>query len=187
MAEQMLQMGLIKNPKEYFQVINTGSIESMFEGDMNEMLLIKKENEFLMSGKEVMADMLDTHAAHIMEHRTVMADPELRMNPELRAVVQKHIQEHIDYLRTTDPDLLMLTGQQPLQSPGVPQGVPPMGGPIPQQGMDQMMAPMSGMPSSPEELIRGQGNAGGGTMPNMPNPPPPFSELPVTADQMLPS
>lgn len=187
MAEQMLQMGLIKNPKEYFQVINTGSIESMFEGDMNEMLLIKKENEFLMAGKEVMADMLDTHAAHIMEHRTVMADPDLRMNPELRAVVQNHIQEHIDYLRTTDPDLLMLTGQQPLQSPGVPQQVPVMGGPIPQQGMDQIMAPMSGMPSTPEELIRGQGNLGGGTMPNMPTPPAPFSELPVTADQMLPS
>jgi len=68
MAEQMLQMGLIKNPQEYFQVINTGSIETMYESDMNELLLIKRENEFMMEGKEVMADMLDTHQLHIMEH-----------------------------------------------------------------------------------------------------------------------
>lgn len=138
MAEQMLQMGLIKNPKEYFQVINTGSLESMYEGDMNELLLIKKENEYLMTGREVIADLLDTHAAHIMEHRNVMADPDLRMNPELRTVVQQHIQEHIDYLRNVDPDLLMLTGQQPLQSQGVPQMPPPMMGQPPQGGMPPM-------------------------------------------------
>ena len=226
MAEQMLQMGLIKNPKEYFQVINTGQIESMFEGDMTEMLLIKKENEFLMSGREVIADLLDTHAAHIMEHRTVMADPELRMNPELRAVVQTHIQEHIDYLRNTDPDLLMLTGQQPLQTPGTPQMPSPMGGMMPPMGMGGMppdmmgmggmppmpqMPPMggggmeapvpeqmlqnnlptllkqpSGMPPAPNELITGQGNMGGQTMPNMPTPPAPFNAMPVTAQDLLP-
>ncbi|MFO0203354.1 MAG: hypothetical protein ACK528_09525, partial [Alphaproteobacteria bacterium] len=152
MAEQMLQMGLIKNPKEYFEVINTGSIDSMWEGDMNEILLIKKENEILMSGNPVMAELLDQHAQHIMEHRTVMADPDLRMNPELRMVVQQHIQEHIDYLRNVDPDLLMLTGQQPLQPPmpPMPEGGPmppppggPMGSPPPNAG------PMPPMPPAP--------------------------------------
>lgn len=200
MAEQMLQMGLIKNPQEYFQVINTGSIETMYENDMTEMLLIKKENEFLMDGREVLADMLDSHTIHIMEHRTVMADPELRMNPELRMVVQQHIQEHIDYLRNADPDLLMLIGQQPLQNPMAPQmppgmpmgpGIPPMGagGPMAQQNvpnLDQMMMQQSGMPPMPEDLIKGQGNPGGNTMPNIPTPPAGFEGMPVTADQMLP-
>jgi hypothetical protein len=186
MAEQMLQMGLIKNPKEYFQVINTGSIETTFEGDMSEMLLIKKENEFLMSGREVIADILDTHLDHIMEHRTVMADPDLRMNPELRAVVQAHIQEHITYLRTADPDLLMATGQQPLQNPMAPQTVPPMGGPMPPPGMEGMMQQPSGMPPAPNELIRGQGNPGGEQLPNMPRPPGEFANMPVTAQEMLP-
>lgn len=214
MAEQMLQMGLIKNPKEYFQVINTGSLESMYEGDMNELLLIKKENEYLMTGKEVIADLLDTHAAHIMEHRNVMADPDLRMNPDLRKVVQQHIQEHIDYLRNVDPDLLMLTGQQPLQSPGMPIAPPPMmGGGVPQGG-DQMSSPMmppvgqpqgnipneilnhndlssllkqpSGMPPNPQDMIKGQGNPGGAPLPGIPQPPAPFQQNPVTPDQMMP-
>jgi hypothetical protein len=186
MAEQMLQMGLIKNPKEYFQVINTGSIETMFEGDTNELLLIKKENELLMSGKDVLADMLDSHAEHIMEHRTVMADPELRLNPELRAVVQSHIQEHIDYLRNTDPDLLMLTGQQPLQSLGAPQEAPQMAGPMQQGGIDAMMQQQSGMPPNPQDLIKGQGNVGGEMIPQQPRPPGQFANLPVSPQEMMP-
>jgi hypothetical protein len=186
MAEQMLQMGLIKNPKEYFQVINTGSIETMFEGDTNELLLIKKENELLMSGKDVLADMLDSHAEHIMEHRTVMADPELRLNPELRAVVQAHIQEHIDYLRNTDPDLLMLTGQQPLQSLGAPQEAPQMAGPMQQGGIDAMMQQQSGMPPNPQDLIKGQGSAGGEMLPQQPRPPGQFANLPVSPQEMMP-
>lgn len=188
MAEQMLQMGLIKNPQEYFQVINTGAIETMYESDMNELLLIKRENEFMMEGKEVMADMLDTHQLHIMEHRTILSDPELRMDPDLRQTVQTHIQEHIDMLRMVDPDLLMLTGQQPLQNPNVPQAPPPMAGPMPtpNQGMGPMMTPPNGMPPNPNDMIKGQGNAGGQQMPNMPTPPAPFQNLPTNPQDMMP-
>jgi hypothetical protein len=191
MAEQMLQMGLIKNPQEYFQVINTGSIETMYESDMNELLLIKRENEFMMEGKEVMADMLDTHQLHIMEHRTILSDPELRMDPDLRRTVQTHIQEHIDMLRMVDPDLLMLTGQQPLQNPNMGQVPPPMGGPMPPPnaggpGMGPMMTPPNGMPPNPQDMITGQGNPGGQQLPNMPTPPPPFQNMPVNAQDMMP-
>lgn len=178
MAEQMLQMGLIKSPQEYFQVINTGAIETMYESDMNELLLIKRENEFMMEGKEVMADIFDTHQLHIMEHRGLLSDPELRMDPVLRGTVQKHMEEHIDMLRTVDPDVLMMTGQQPLQPPLPPQS---QGGP-----MEQMMQPPTGMPPNPEDLIKGQGNAGGNQLPNMPTPPPPFENLPVTASDVVP-
>jgi hypothetical protein len=188
MAEQMLQMGLIKNPQEYFQVINTGSIETMYESDMNELLLIKRENEFMMEGRDVMADMLDTHQLHIMEHRTILSDPELRMNPELRLTVQNHIQEHIDMLRMVDPDLLMLTGQQPLMNPNMPQMPPPMSGPMPQQGqgMGPMMTPPNGMPQNPQDMITGQGNPGGQQLPNMPTPPAPFQNMPVNPQDMMP-
>jgi hypothetical protein len=160
----------------------------LYESDMNELLLIKRENEFMMEGKEVMADMLDTHQLHIMEHRTILSDPELRMDPDLRQTVQTHIQEHIDMLRMVDPDLLMLTGQQPLQNPNVPQTPPPMPGPMaaPGQGMSQMMTPPNGMPANPEEMIRGQGNPGGGQLPNMPTPPAPFENLPTNPADMIP-
>lgn len=196
MAEQMLQMGLIKNPQEYFQVINTGSIESMYESDMNELLLIKRENEFMMEGKEVMADMLDSHQLHILEHRTILADPDLRMNPELRTNVQNHIQEHIDMLRQVDPDLLMLIGQQPLQNLGAPQQPPGMQAPMPVQGgvippqmgagMDGIMQPPNGMPQNPQDMIKGQGNLGGSNLPPLPTPPAPFENLPTQAQDILP-
>jgi hypothetical protein len=180
MAEQMLQMGLIKNPQEYFQVMNTGAIETMYESDMNELLLIKRENEFMMEGKEVMADIWDTHQLHIMEHKGLLSDPELRMNPDLRALVSSHIEEHIDMLRNVSPDVLLMTGQQPIQAP-----------PPPQQGgaggqMDQMMQPPSGMPPNPEDMITGQGNMGGQQLPNMPTPPAPFESLPVNPQDMVP-
>jgi hypothetical protein len=178
MAEQMLQMGLIKNPQEYFQVINTGAIETMYESDMNELLLIKRENEFMMEGKTVMADIFDTHKLHIMEHRGLLSDPELRMDPVLRKVVQDHMSEHIDMLRNVDPDVLMMTGQEPIQNPQAQQGA---------QGvpMDQMMQPPSGMPSTPEEMIKGQGNPGGSEMPNMPTPPAPFENMPTNPADMM--
>jgi hypothetical protein len=121
MAEQMAQMKLIKNPQQYFQVIETGSLDTMIEGDMSDLLNIKRENELLLEGKDVFANILDQHRMHIMEHRVVINDPDLRANPELYTAAMNHIQEHINMLRTVDPDLLMMIGEQPLQNPMAPQ------------------------------------------------------------------
>jgi hypothetical protein len=171
MAEQMLQMGIIANPKQYFEVLNTGSLEVMYESDMNTMLLIKDENERMMEGEQVLADMLDEHSIHIMEHRSVMANPDLRRDPALRQSVQAHIQEHINFLRTVDPDLLMLIKQQPLQAPMAPQvAPPPPGSPEEMQGgpsgaMQPLNAPQGG------DMLRGQGVAGGNMVPNPAKPP----------------
>ena len=181
MAEQMLQMGIITDPKQYFQVLNTGELESVFESDMNELLLIKRENEMLMEGKTTLAEILDDHKLHIMEHRSVMADPDLRMDPHLRAIVQDHIQQHITMLRTVDPDLLMLTGQQPLQAPGAPQQAPPMPGMAPPPPPGGMGPPSGGAPV--QHVIHHQGGQGGpppshgpGSMPHPSQRPPPPSQ-----------
>ena len=134
MAEQLLQMGLIENTKQYFQVLNTGEIEDLYEGNFKELMNIKRENEFLMDGKgdQVYALYLDSHKEHILEHRNLISDPDLRQNQQLVKQVMDHIQEHIQLLRTVDPDLLLLTNQTPLQNPQAPQsppGMPPQGGP----------------------------------------------------------
>jgi hypothetical protein len=183
MAEQMLQMGLIKDPKQYISVIETGQLDTMIESDFNDLMLIKRENEYLMDGKSVIADMLDIHAQHILEHRSVMADPDLRMNPQLREVVQNHIQEHINFLRTVDPDLLMLTKQQPLQNPMAPQMPPEMQ--MPQGGGPSEV--MQQQPTLPQggELLRGQGVAGGEMIPNAAKPPGDFANLPTNPADML--
>jgi hypothetical protein len=160
MAEQLAQMNLLKNPQQYFMVIETGRIDTMIEGDISDLMLIKRENEWLMEGRDVFAALLDKHSVHIMEHQSVINDPELRQNPELLAKVQAHIQEHIDILRTADPDLLMLIGQQPLQSPQAPQQ-PPMPAPPGGQGGEggeggPAPAPAPGPGGSPADMMSSQ-------------------------------
>lgn len=117
MAEQMLQMNLIKNPQQYEQVISTGRIESLYEGEISELMLIKSENEQLMEGNPIICSPLDKHQMHIMEHRAVLADPELRKDGTLAQLVLGHINEHLQFLRNTDPALLQLIGEQPLAPP----------------------------------------------------------------------
>jgi len=140
MAQQLAQMNLLKNPQQYFMVMETGRLDSMFEGDMADLLLIKRENEWLLEGKDVFANILDQHRMHIMEHRAVISDPELRQNPELLSKVQNHIQEHIDMLRNVNPDLLQLINEQPLN-------------PMDQQGNPEM-------PPGPQQASLEQGNTG---------------------------
>lgn len=184
MAEQMLQMGLIKTPEHYFEVITTGEIKTMYESEIQELVLIKSENELFLEGQGAMviADPWDEHSKHILEHRSVMANPDVRHNPELRQYVQKHIQEHINYLRTVDPDLLMIFKEKPLQNPGTPQMAPPNGagpqGPAGGPGQPPS-ATGTNLASDPSQLIKGQGSQGGSEVPSPASPPPPFQNLPT--------
>lgn len=168
MAQQLLQMGLIKNPDQYNQVLSTGKIESVIQGTESELLLIQRENEMLLEGAPVQATALDQHKTHILEHKNVLNDPELRSNIDLVRGVQDHIQEHLDFLRNTDPDLLMLLGEQPLTPiPGAMAdgAVPITGGPgAPGAGPAGVMTPPSGPPST----ISGPSTQNNQPLPNLP-------------------
>jgi hypothetical protein len=128
MASQFMQMGAIKTPEEYISVVNTGKLETMTESQNKQLLLIRAENERLVDANaEVMAVLTDDHNLHIREHQAVLADPDLRMDPELVRRALNHIQEHIDIL--SDPsvaNILMQLGQTPIQPPPPP--MPPQGG-----------------------------------------------------------
>lgn len=138
MAEQLLQMGAIRTPEQYFSVINTGNLDMMTEGEQNQLFLVKAENEKMVAGQEILALWSDEHALHIKEHSSVLSDPALRFNPDLVALVSNHIQEHVNLLQSTNPELLMILGQQPLQPPMPPKEPPPppdqQGGMMPPQG-----------------------------------------------------
>lgn len=193
MAEQLLQMSLIKSPEQYFQILNTGKLETMYEGETNELLLIKSENEQMLEGKEIIVSPLDKHRLHINEHKAVLSDPDLRKDPELVKVVLDHIEKHLNALRQTDPSLLLLVGEQPL--PPVQQAAGPLPGqqlpPPPSAGeqqknqgeMNQLLASQQGNVSS-GETIKSQGQSL--QVPSIPTPPPPFENLPVQANQVLP-
>lgn len=168
MAEQMLQMQIIKNPQQYFQVINTGKLETMYEDDQRQLQLIKLENEKLIEGQHVMAIATDMHRDHIMSHTGVLSDPDLRNDPTLVQNVLNHIQEHINLLQTTDPNLLGLLGQQSLQMPVAP--------PEAQGNPSQMMA-------NPQAQQPVQQSA---DMPEPAQPPGEFENMPVLATDMAP-
>lgn len=140
MAEQMLQMGLIKSPDQYFQVIETGRIQSLTDGPVRSQFLIVEENERLVKSLPVTVMVTDKHIEHIQEHSNILSDPELRFDPELVSRVTAHMQEHINTLRQSDPDLLMSLGQQPLMPQGAAQPVAPGQVPVdPNQAPSQVM------------------------------------------------
>ena len=158
MASNLLQMGIIKTPEAYFSVLNTGRLDPIVQGEHDELLLITAENERLVDEEEIIAVDTDNHALHIREHKTVLADPEARFDAELVARTLAHIQEHIDALQQVDPNLLSITGQQPLAPAG---GSPPAAGGAPQP--NQAPTPAMDDPNAQPSSVSG--------MPNMPQIP----------------
>lgn len=164
LAQDLIQYGVIDNPEQFFTVLNTGNLESMTEYQQNELLLIRAENEKMAEGQDVVVLAVDSHVMHIKEHKGVLADPDLRLDPELVKLVTDHINEHIVLLRETDPGLLSVLGEQPLGPVG---GTPPAVAP-PGQDINQSMPP--GMPpESPQALAT---NVPPVQMPQLPQAPP---------------
>ena len=157
MASELIQYGIVKTPEQYFTVLNTGQLNAMTDDTQDELTLVKKENEVLTTGAiQVQAIAIDQHLIHIKGHRAVLADPTLRQEPGARDRVLAHILEHVELLRTTDPALLSIIGEQPL---GPVAGSPPAG-------------PMGTEPNnsqSPDAQM--QGAPPSQNPPNMPNMP----------------
>ena len=147
MAEQLLQMGLIHTPEQYLMIIETGELDQMTEDTVTELMCIKSENEDLIDNKPVIALLTDQHSLHIKEHKSVLADPELRKDPELVQRTLAHIQEHINLLKSGDPQTLMMMGEKPLTPPAPPPPPMPPGGPM--MGPPPPMGP-GGPPPPPQ-------------------------------------
>lgn len=130
LAFNLLQAGLFKTPEEYLSVVETGNISGLLAGETSELMLIQLENEELRQGSEVVVIDVDSHDLHIRRHKQVLADPDIRANPEVVASVLNHIQEHITALKTVDPHLLSVVKEQPA--------------PAPQPGQSPMLPPNPG-------------------------------------------
>jgi hypothetical protein len=122
-ASDLIQMGLITSPEQYLSVLNTGRLETLTQSENDELMLVKDENERIISGDmPIMAAMFDKHSLHIREHRAVAADTNLRMDPGLMKRLNDHIQEHLDLAASARPDLMQYL-HEPQFAP--PQGPPP--------------------------------------------------------------
>lgn len=131
MADNLIQMGLITKPQDYFSVMQTGRLDVMTEDDDNQNILIRSENEKLMDGSTpVVVIDTDDHALHIRHHRAILNDADKRVSdPEFLKRTLDHISEHITALREVNPDLLAILQQQPLGpvggSPVAPENAAP--------------------------------------------------------------
>ncbi len=157
MADAFLEKGFIENPDQYIQVVTTGRLEPVIEGKQANLLLMKGENEKLAAGEAQRALLTDNHAKHILEHSTVMANPEIRQDPA-NPIVQltlDHIQEHMNLM----------------QSPAYQMLAPSLG----HQVMAPPQAPGSGMPGQPGGMLNpappAVQEAQEVNPPNMPSPP----------------
>jgi len=134
MAQNLIQMGLIQTPEQYFSVLNSGNLETMTEGPTKKLQLIKAENEALVSGEPLIVIAIDDHEMHIAEHISVLSDPSLRFDNDLVTRVLAHIQEHKDIQATLAPQYLdqaTLAKQPPPPMPPAPPTMPAPGGPLP--------------------------------------------------------
>lgn len=151
MANNLLQQGLIKRPEDYIMVMKTGNLDTMLEGDVSQLMCIKSENENMAEGKTATAVFLDNHVLHIKEHASIIGSPEARENPNVVQSLSAHIQQHIDLLKNTDPNLLNILGMPSLQSPqGAPQGSPSGQTPETQGGPAPGAAAMNASNSKPK-------------------------------------
>ena len=159
-ADKLLDKGLIKTPQEYFNVLNTGTLEPLIQGPQAEIDRIRSENEALMDGKVVKTLVTDSHLLDMQEHRTVINDPSIREmalagDVDAQTVVANtlaHIQEHMTLYKTQDPLWSMVAGEPPAPQPPPMPMMPPdqLGGPVPPNPEEQPpLPPAPGMPPSP--------------------------------------
>lgn len=130
LADSMVERGWIKNPQQYEMVMETGNLDYADEADIKELYQMRSENEMMMRGEKPIAVITDGHLQHIQEHKAVLSSPESRREPIVVKAVTDHMMEHINLLRTGDPVLLQMLGQQPV-APTQPPSQPSRGGPTP--------------------------------------------------------
>ena len=142
MAQDLLKLGRIQRPDEYFTVLETGRLEPLYHDELADLIMIAAENEALQEDTPVLALVTDLHKQHILAHRSLLNDPETRINNQpLRDRVTAHIMDHMNQLRQISPQVAWATNNemppppppppQGAQGPSGPTGVPPRGGPRP--------------------------------------------------------
>lgn len=175
MAEQMMQM----KPEEfsfqqYVQVINTGRIDGMTSKVVDQENLIQQENEALTNGKTIKAMVWDDHKEHILHHRNVLNDLDIRNDDARAAVVYKHLMEHIEFGKNAEPAVLTVTNQQTLPQPPAP-AAPVEPAAAPEQNSQGQSAIAEVAEPLESDLTQAQPS-----LPSLPQPPAPFEELPIT-------
>lgn len=122
LVQMMTQYGLVQDPRLIASFLRTGEIDQTTDDEFKDHILIKQENEMLLKGEMPTVVITDLHPDHIMKHKSVFNDPDVRSNPQIMEVALAHIQEHIAQMRGIDPTLAQMLGMKPLPPENPPPG-----------------------------------------------------------------
>lgn len=106
--------------QQYINLIKTGTLEPVLEGEQSTNMRIKAENELMMEGKPAQVMFTDPHWNEIPVHLSLLDNPQLREptpeNQQIQQNILNHIQQHMQMFRNMPPDLAaMRGGQQAMQ------------------------------------------------------------------------
>jgi len=137
-AEQLLAAGLIQDIGTYYRVKDGAPVNTIYNTAVDESNLIQKENDDLSQGIPCPVLFTDSHDMHILQHKSLLSDPERRRNGQLVQAVLDHISQH---------EQLKMAQMQPMMPP---QGVP---GAAPQstQGPAPGQEPSGAAPAQPAQ------------------------------------
>lgn len=156
LAETYTTNGWVNTPQQYEMVVETGKLENVNEATIADLLNIRAENEILFdieSSEIPIVLTTDKHSHHIKQHLSILSNPVNRNNPDIVKKVLMHVQQHINELKTADPLLLQMVGEQSL----APQN----------QGQSVQSLP-EGM-TNPEQSVKQKADTV--NLPNLPNAP----------------
>jgi hypothetical protein len=159
LADVLMKTGLIKDAQQYIGVYADGDLPQLYHRQDTQLILVKQENEALMSGKNFLPAITDNHVMHILEHTANIDTMDARLNPNQPYVIGtlNHIQAHINMMTTINPVLAGIIGD-PTLPPGTPSQLQIKAPPPPQPGM-QGAPQSSGNPGQVKPPMPGAGPA----------------------------
>ena len=100
LAEYILKIPNIQfNFNDLVALLEDGDMSGLIDKSSTQVLLIEKENELLLQGKNPPVAMTDDHRSHILGHSTVINDPGYRdQNNAIYKMSEQHIIDHINAL-----------------------------------------------------------------------------------------
>lgn len=144
-ANNLLERGLLTDPTQYFQVLETGRLEVATDPGRKEDLMVMAENEILMRGPaceeipgeidpmtgmqgpptcrvpEVPVVWTDDPVKHLRGVKAIIDSPEARKNPAVMKAAVYHAMDHLKQWQLAPKDGLMLLGYpMPPVMPGDP-------------------------------------------------------------------
>lgn len=167
------------SPDQFLEVIASGRLDPVTEAPDSEMTCIAMENELLLQGVNPPTYPTDDPRKHVQEHRILLNDPNLRMDPSKKHILDatiEHIMGHArvaERMQLQDTVLMELLGYAPLQSV---MAMAQLGAPPPQApgasaapaGPPGGAPPPSDDPSAPRGPLPGVEGVPGAKLPGLP-------------------